>query len=331
MAQYITLKDIAKELGITTTTVSKVINNHPDISKNTRKKVLKAIDDMGYIHDSIASNLRKRKNYFIGLIVSDNANPYFAELIKGVEETNSSKNYLTLIFNTRESLELEGKFIFALLGLKVAGVIITPAKGENKNLKLLKKFNVPYVLINRYINKKEDSYVIADDVKAGFIATNHLIKKRHEKVIFVNGLDGISSSSDRLEGYKKALKSNNILFRDDYIYKNIMSQEKGYEITNNILKNYKTPFSILCYSDYVAIGIMRNILEKKIKIPDEIAILGIDNISLFSYSHPGLSTVNIPKKEIGIRSANILIDQIENINICKRIKLKPKLILRETA
>lgn len=331
MAKYTTLKDIAKKLGITITTVSKVINNHPDISDKTRKIVLKAIDDIGYIHDSTASNLRKRKNYFIGLIISDNTNPYFAELVKGVEETNASRDYLTLIFNTDENLELESKFISALLGLKVAGVILTPAKGDDKNLKILKKYEVPYVLINRYINIKSDNYVVADDTKAGFIGTNHLIEKRHKKVIFINGLEGISSSRDRFKGYKKALSSNNIPLKKDSVYKNIMSQEEGYEIINIVLKHNKPPFSILCYSDYVAIGIIRNFLERNIKIPEEIAVMGIDNIDLFSYSHPKLSTIHIPKREIGIQSANILFDQINNRNVSKKIILEPKLIIRETA
>jgi DNA-binding LacI/PurR family transcriptional regulator len=332
----VTIKDIAKKLGVSATTVSKVINNHPDISAKTRKIVQDTIEKMGYIPNFTAQNLRKNVTKFIGLVISDNTNPYYAEVIKAVEKVIKDKNYHTIIFNNEENPEKELKFIKELLSINVAGVIISPARGNKKSIKILEKYEIPFVLCNRYIKKDENNYVIANDFKAGYIATNHLLKNRSKKIIFLNGFKGISCARDRLEGYKTALRENNLPIVRNRLYYDIIDHDNGYKITKKVLQEHKPPFSILCISDHVATGAIRRLLEKKIKIPEEISVMGIDNVqnSYYSFSVPSLTTVDIPQYMVGFKSASILFDLIENPienNQGIRIVFEPKLVVRGSA
>lgn len=332
MEGSIRLKDIANKLGVSITTVSKALNNHPDISEKRRQQILQLVNEMKYVPNAIAKNLRKKSTSFIGVIVSDNTNPYYSRLIKGAEEEITKRNYQLIIFNTNENPQREIEFIKNLLSINVAGIIITPAKKNSESIKILKDFKIPYVIANRYNKKNEDNYVIADDIKAGFIATDYLIKKRFKKIILINSFGDITSAFERRSGYEKALKSNNIQVREDLIYSGIIDNIGGYKITRKVLADNKLPFSILCYSDYVASGVMRCLNEMNIRIPDEVAVMGIDNIKLLSFSHPALSTVSIPKFRIGKKSAKMLFKLINNPDYEEnRLILEPKLVIRETA
>ena len=252
MNKKIILKDIAKELGVSITTVSKVINKHPDISNATRKRVLSYIKKIEYIPNFTAQNLRKKVTKFVGLIISDNSNPFYAEVIRNAEREIVSRNYHTIIFNNDENPEKEVNFIKELISLNVAGIIISPARGNIESIKILKQYEIPYVLCNRYINKKRDYYVIADDFKAGFIATEYLLKSRSKKIIFLNGFKGISCARDRLLGHEAALKENNLLVIKNQFYEDIINSSDSYNIMEKILTEHKPPFAILCISDFVA-------------------------------------------------------------------------------
>jgi DNA-binding LacI/PurR family transcriptional regulator len=328
-----TLKDIAKKLDVSITTISKALNNHPDISAERRKQILELASEMQYFPNTIASNLRKGRTRFIAIIISDNTNPYYARLIKGAEEEIAFHNYHTIIFNTNEDPAREMAFIKDLLSIKVAGVIITPAKGNPESARILKDFKIPYVLANRYLKKNEDNYVIADDVMAGYMATDYLIKKRFKKVILINNFEDITSASDRGIGYKNALKDNNLSFLKNQVYSGIINNTEGYNITKNkVLMDHRPPFSILCYSDYIASGVIKCLSEAGLKIPDEVAVMGIDNIELFSFSHPGLTTISIPKFLIGKECVKMLFNLMENPGYSyNRIILELKLIIRESA
>lgn len=333
MKEATTLKDIAKKLGVSITTISKAINNHPDISEKRRNQILKTISDMKYLPNTIAKNLREKSTKFIGLVVSDSANPYYAQLIKGAEDEIAGQNYHTMMFNTNENPDKEVTIINELISIKAAGVIITPAMGNNKSIKILKDFNIPYVLANRYIKKDEDNYVIADDLRAGYLATDYLCTKGSKKIIFINGFDSISTARDRYLGYIKALKKNKIVFDKKLICNGVIDQHGGYVITKEkILPFHKPPFSILCYSDYIATGAIKCLIENDKKIPEDVAVMGIDNTELFSFSYPGLSTVKIPKFMIGKESAKLLFNLIKDPKYSgNHIILEPELKIRDSA
>lgn len=333
MEKTVRLKDIAKKLGVSITTVSKALNDHPDISEDRKEQILELVSEMKYIPNTIAQNLRKRSTKFIGLIITDNTNPYFARLIKGAEEEIAKHNYHTIIFNTNENPDRELEIIKDLLSINVAGVIITPVQGSSSNIKILRDFKIPFVLANRYIKKDEDNYVIADDAKAGYIATDYLIKKGNNKIIFINGYEDLTSAVERKAGYMKALEDNELDYLESQVYSNIIDNTSGYEIVKKkVLAEHKPPYAVLCYSDYIASGVIKCLFENNLEIPNDISVMGIDNIKLLSFSYPSLSTVSIPKFQIGTESARMLFNLINNTDSKdNQLVLNSKLIVRDTA
>lgn len=311
MSKRITMKDIAQELGVSVTTVSKAINNHPDISPARRRQIQSLLAERNYIPNYMAKNLRSARTKFISLIVSDNTNPYFAKVIKGVETVLSRNGYYTLIFNNNEDPEKEFTLIRELLSINIAGVLICPAGGSDKGISLLRENNIPYVLITRYIERNCDNYVLADDEKAGYLGTKHLIEKHGEHVAFFNHLPGISTTKDRLLGYRRALEEHGIPYRKEYILNNICNQEDGYNAARTMYNLMGSRhFSILCYSDFVATGAALYLQENGLAIPKDVAVMGIDGVEMFSYFYPGLSSIHLPKFELGAKSAEVLVDII---------------------
>ena len=315
------------------TTISKALNNHPDIPEVRKKEIKALVERMNYVPNTMAKSLRNKKTNFIGLVVSDNSNPYYARVVKGVEAYLSLQGYQPLIFNNNEDAEKELLFIKELRSINVAGVILTPALGNTDSVDLLKKFRIPYVLANRYLDRNKDNYVIVNDYQAGYIATRYLIEKRGKKVLFINGNEQISAARERFEGYLSAMKEMGVTVKKDWIYNNNTTQEDGYNQTRKILSMHKPPYSLLCFSDYVAIGAMKAIYEKGLRIPQDVAVMGIDDIDLFAFVHPGLTTVNVPKRELGHKSAELLISLIRDPEKVKgrQIVLEPKLVIRESA
>lgn len=329
----IRLKDIADELNVSITTISKALNNHHDISEGRRKQIMQLVEKRNYVPNYMAKSLRSSVTKFISIIVSDNSNPYYARVIKGVESVLSTQGYQTIIFNNNENPEKELAFIRELVSINVAGVLITPALGNSKSVNLLKKNHIPHVLVHRYLNKDSDSYVIADDVMAAYIATKYLMEHSHKKVVFLNANLNISAANDRLKGYQKALEEAGVAYDDSLIFSNIIHQEDGYKIMDEVLARVEGKFSLLCFSDYIATGAMFRIQERGLIIKEDVSIMGIDGIEMFSYFYPSLSTVHLPKYELGVISAKLLIEMIKNPNKEKnqRIICKPTLLIRGTA
>ena len=326
------LKDLADELNISITTVSKALNGHPDISKERRQQILELAAKRNYIPNEVAKSFRQQKTKFVGIVLSDNTNPYYARVIRGIEETLSENGYHSIIFNTNEDPERELKLLEGLRSLNVAGVIITPANGNAESCALLRKYGIPYVLAHRYIPSETNDCVTVDDFKVAYLAVNHLISKKRARIFFLNFTKSVSPTIDRFEGYKKALADNKMKYDPQNVIFNCCSQSDGYEQMSRIIKNYSPPYSVLCYSDYIALGAMSALIDNHIKIPEEVAIMGIDDISILNYIRPSLTTIGIPKKRLGIRSAKLLLDVIENHENHNKtqIVLDPELIVRET-
>lgn len=318
MKHNVRLKDIAKKLGVSVATISKAINGHSDISPARREEVNRLVRESNYIPNSMASTLRTKRTSFVGVLVPDNTNPYYARLISGIEEKLRSKGYFTLICNTNNSAELEQEFITNLRTINVAGVIITPAHGDKQGLKILRQVGIPYVISSSFVTDDGDNYVIADDYRAGYLATEHLLSRKPDApVIMINGYTGYAAARDRYRGYCDALKDSGPGARWPIVYDDgAVTAEHGYTTAGEILKNYRRDISILCYSDYVAIGVLQHLHEVGILVPEEMAVMGFDDIGIGfnSFTGPRLSTIDIPKRSMGMKSAEILLELINANN-----------------
>ncbi|MEA5004175.1 MAG: LacI family DNA-binding transcriptional regulator [Christensenella sp.] len=335
MRKLVTLKDIAERAGTSINTVSKALRDHPQVSEKKKKEILQLVEEMHYIPNIAAKNLRRRKTNFIGLIVSDNTNPYFAHIINVVQKKLKEQKYYTLIFNNNENVEDELGIIREMCGLNVEGVLLTPALGNEKSAALLRKYNIPYVLMNRYIEKGKDNYVVADDEKAGYLATRHMLARKPRQTMFINYFDSVSTAVDRQRGYERALKEYGITPDPKWVSSGCMGKEEGFEAMSKMLLTEKAPFSVLCYNDYIALGALSALYGYQYKIPEEVAVMGIDNAECYFIGSYGLSTVNIPIQEIAERSVELLMSMIEAQGQKKKIKpvqitVDPGIVVRQT-
>ena len=325
------MKDIANRLNISVTTVSKVINNHPDISEKTRIDVMKTIEEMGYVPNIMAANLRRNKGNMVGLVLSDISKPYFSRVIHGYESTLNAAGYHTLIFNSMEQADREIQLLKQISSINLAGIIIDPAQ-NSRSQSILKQIGIPYVFSNRFFNADTDYYVAADNKKVGYIATMHLIsRKPGYPIICINGPDAISPTILRYAGFKKAIIESGIFLDEQYIYHDHYDFQDAYRTGKKIATRLSPPFSVFCSTDLIAIGVLRALYDCGIKVPEDVGVIGVDDIEMASYLTPALSTVSLPKELIGEMSAKILISKMigQPINV-PRCLLEPKLVIRET-
>lgn len=330
------MKDIAKRANTSINTVSKALRNHPQVSKKKKQEILEIVREMGYIPNITARTLRQQRSYLLGMVVGDNTNPYFAIMIKTVQMKLKEYNYSLVTFNNYESVEDELRFVTELCGLRVAGVLLSPAMGNSLSAELLKKNNIPFVFINRAPENTLDPYVMADDELAGYLATKHLVENKKGRILFMNFYEGFITSKMRCLGYKRALTEHGM---DEcvWIVSDCTDRKDGYDTMKELLKTHTPPFSVLCFSDYIAMGAMAAIKEAGYDIPGDIAVMGIDDAEEMLNGAFGLSSVKIPVEDIAETAVKILMEEIANIKnpksekkAARHVLLTPSLSIRQS-
>jgi len=308
--RFITMKDVAKASGVSLNTVSRAFNDKADINEETKKKVLSVAEELGYVKNASASLLRKKHTKIFGVIVSDNTNPFSAELVKAIERRAHEVGYQMILMNTDRVYENEKNAIQTILERRVDGLIITPVQSDNSDIKTLLKRNFPVVVLGRYFKDIQVDTVHNDEVKGGYLATKHLIEKGCKNILFLNHYLYKSVSQMRYEGFKKALKEHDIAFNDEMMVEIDMDIYQAYETVKMLLKKKKRIDGLFCFNDLMAMGALNAVHEEGVNIPDEIKIVGFDNIVFSGIVSPSLTTVNIDKKELGEKGFEVLLERI---------------------
>ncbi len=327
-----TMKDIASRAHVSVTTVSKVLNGHQDISEKTREHVLKVVEEAGYVPNLMAVNLRCNKGNMVGLVLSDVSKPYFAKVIYGYESTLLAAGYQTLLFNSFEQAERQLQILRQIASMYLAGVIIDPAQHSQGSKSILESMGIPYVFSNRFFERDRDYYVAADNERASYLATNHLISRKPGRpVLCINGPDEISPTTLRYAGYCKALEDAGIAPHPEWVYNDQYGLSDAYATGRKIAESFSPPFSVFCSTDQIAVGVLRALHDAGLSIPEDAGIIGIDDIDMAPYLTPALSTVALPKEQIGEISANLLIELMKGKPVqTPRYLLDPALVIRET-
>ena len=329
--KYITLKMVAERARVSVNTASRAINNKPDINLETKKRVLQIAKELGYIRNAAAVALRTKKTGTIGVVIADNRNPFYAEVLSGMEEAAREKNYHIILANTQRDYKKEEEAIKLLLAKRVDGLLITPVQDKDDDIKNLIEANIPFVVVGRDFENIEVDAVYNDEVKGGFLAVEYLIKKGHKRIVLINGFLYKSPAKGRLEGYKKALKKYRIPLDESLMSVGDINIEDGHERTKQMLGKKLNFTAIFAYNDMVAFGSMQAIKEKGLRIPEDIELVGYDDIPFSSLISPALTTIKLKKQDLGVESVKLLFSRINGIRKkTKKIMLDVELKIRET-
>ncbi|PKQ46588.1 LacI family DNA-binding transcriptional regulator [Confluentibacter flavum] len=327
------LKQIARELGLSVTTVSKALNDYPDVSKKTKLRVKNLAIKLNYTPNSFALGLRKQESKTIGVIIPDNVHYFFSRVIKGILEVAEKSNYLVILMQSNEDYELEKKQVDLLIGKGVAGILISLSNKTHDfgHLNKIIDSNIPLILFDKIAKNVNCSKVIIDDRKAAYDAVSYLIKKGYKRIAHFRGDLNPQNSIDRFLGYKKALLDNNIEFDSSLVYlcNNNSDFEDGYNNAKKLLSDHKNNVdAVFTVNDLLAIGAIKYFNDNKIKMPESIAIFGFSNWFMSSVISPSLSTVEQHGFEMGKQSGTLLLHEI----YCKhnRVKVEHQRIVIQT-
>lgn len=310
----VTIKDVAKEAGVATSTVSRVLSNNPKISQETKDKVNEAIKNLNYKPNAIARSLANNKTKILGVVLPSEAddlltNPFFINAMKGMSIYAQNKNYyITYVFTKDGNKEFESIKEITNTNL-IEGIILLRVNENDESIKLLKDIEFPFVAIGRPEKTDDILWVDNDNFQAMYNVVNKLIQKGHKKIGFIGAIKTLNMSKDRLKGYKMALEVNGISYDEQLVvHKSLFKENQGYDAAKELLNKNKVT-AIVTTDDLLAFGAGQLLNEERL---DYISLVGFNNIQLSKYQTPPLTSVDINADELGYYAAKLLIEKLEN-------------------
>jgi LacI family transcriptional regulator len=337
MTKKITIKDVARKANVSHTTVSRALNNKSRIRNETKEKILAIARELSYRPDFIARSLVMRKTKTLGLVITNIANPFYTELAQGIEATARELGYNIIFCSTHSDLSTEKHHIDMLQSKGVDGIIFSSAHMDDPNILGLTEEAFPIVLVNRRtyhptVREKVD-YVGIDNILGGFLAVEHLIRLGHHRIGVIGGSSESSVGFERLEGGKKAMASYGLEAIGDYFLEGDFLKGSGYRGGEEFLGMADPPSAVFATNDYMALGAYQAIIEGGQRVPEDIALVGFNDIEFTATKGVELTTIGQKKYRMGALAVKILVEKIEGGESkppTKEIFLKPELIIRKT-
>ena len=330
----VTLNDVAERAGVSVSTVSRVLNRKATkhrISPGTEEAILRAAEDLNYKANHLARGLRLSKTNTIGLIAPDISNPFFAYVIKRVQNIAYGLGYSLIVCNSDESLEQEIEQVNLLYRKRVDGLIAMPVGQRYDHFEEWLDRDGPLVLLDRCFDALHVDSVVVDNYRGAYEATEHLIAFGHERIAFVQGLPGTYTNTARLQGYRDALTAHGIRVDETLVVGGDFRQERGYIETKLLLGLDPAPTAIFATGDLITLGALQAIYEEGLDIPNDISLMSFDDFDFASFLKCPLTAVQQPKEAMGEMAVKLLVERLDNgSKERRRIMLKPKLIVRES-
>lgn len=326
-----TMSDIARDLGVSVVTVSKVLRNKGNISPATRKRVLKRAKKLHYQINWIARSLKTRRTYMIGLLLPDITHPFFADVAKAAAAAAMSRGYHVLISYFEENPDLEQKEADFLVSRQIDGLIVASAQSKPELFNRIKKRGVPVVLIDRPVPGAKVDFVGCNNAIIGRMATTHLIKQGCVRIAHLRG-SGTSVSESRYSGFTAALKRNRMKLNPAYVIRAGFLFGDGFNAMRQLLQLNPIPDGVFCYNDPVAIGAIQAILDHGLRVPQDIAVIGAGNVRYTDIISVPLTTIDQDTTALGRKAAELLIDRIESKKRFRPVSIltEPQLMVRES-
>ncbi|HKM17771.1 MAG: LacI family transcriptional regulator [Firmicutes bacterium] len=324
-----TLKDVAKRCGVSLATASRALNNRSEVSPVTRAKVLKAAEEMGYVPSSLAKGLWSGETKVIGVLITTIVNPFYANVVSGIEKALKDYGYNILLCSSYEEVDQEWASLTVLLEQRVDGLILAPVQSKPEVVERLQKNNVPFVLVGRSIPGIDTSYVVCDDYKVGLMAGEHLLERGHKRVLFINSSRNYSAEL-RLKGFTATMQRHGIEIGPEWV-KIVTPEKTAKHCLSEALDQGLNPSAVFCFCDCMVLDVLSALKERGLKVPGDIAVMGVDNLSVTEITEPPLTTIDIQNFEMGIRSAEIILRKLQKPGAKhEHIVLQPTLVKRDS-
>jgi LacI family transcriptional regulator len=314
MAQEsVTIKEIARKLGVSKSTVSRALRDSSEISEETKRRVIELAKELNYSPNPIALSLLKNRTNTLGVIVPEIANPFFSTAISGVEDIAYNKGYHVMIYQSHDSFEREVIDTRHIAARRADGLIVSVASQASgyDHFTELQQQGIPIVFFDRAIDEIKTHKVVVDDYKGAFEATEHLIKRGCKSIAHVAGPPSLSLSRNRLNGYRDALQVYGLPFREEFVVYSEYNQQQGMERAYQLMALRERPDAIFAASDRIALGVHWALRQLGYKMPEDIALIGFSDLAISSLLDPPLSSVAQPSFELGRQAAELLMDLIQ--------------------
>lgn len=329
-----TIKDVAKQAGVSTTTVSHVINKTRFVAEDTTKAVWEAIKQLNYSPSAVARSLKINTTKSVGMLITTSESPFFAEIVLAVEEFCYRKGYSLFLCNTQNDPEKINNHLDMLIKKRVDGILVMCSEYSDGLFDTFENTNIPMVVMDWGVNGKGRDRIVDHSFDGGYLATRHLIENGHQKIAVITGDLEKETVRTRLDGFKKALSDANLNVPDEWILKGDFEPEGGYECMNNLLKSGKElPTAVFCFNDVMALGAISAITEKGLNVPQDISVIGYDNVHSSRFYAPPLTTVHQSKSRLGSAALELLLERIENNEKAKEprvLEFFPELVKRSS-
>ena len=315
--------DIAKELGVSRVTVSKALRDHPDISPEMKRRVLKKAEEMGYIPNLIAMQLNSRKTFNLGIVVPDLENSFFSYAVDSIIDCATDRKYHVILTVSREQAILERYNIENLIGMRVDGLLVCLSqKSQDRQIfSLVKKMNIPLVFFDRAFEDMGLPAVVFDDRRSAINAIDHVIKTGITRIAHFAGYSSVNIGKERIEGYKTSLRNHGIPLRNDWIIEGGFEFKDGYDSFRKLLETGDLPQAVFTVNDRVALGLYKAADEAGLKVPDDIRVFGFGFSETTDLFQPSLTIINQDPRELGRKAFFTLLDMIDNNKVGGNVRI----------
>ncbi|GAM70832.1 purine nucleotide synthesis repressor [Vibrio sp. JCM 19236] len=329
-----TIKDVAKLAGVSTTTVSHVINKTRFVAESTQERVMKAVKELNYAPSAVARSLKCNSTRTIGMLVTQSTNPFFAEVVDGVESYCYRQGYTLILCNTGGIYEKQRDYIRMLAEKRVDGLLVMCSDLTEELREMLDSHpNIPKVVMDWGPESSMADKIIDNSEEGGYIAAKHLIENGHDKIACLTGQAEKLACIERVAGYKRALAEANIEFNPEYILEGNFECDTAVEAADKLaaMPIETRPTSVFCFNDIMALGLISRLQQHNLKVPEDISVIGYDNIDLAAYFAPPLTTIHQPKRRVGKTAFEILLERINDKEHDRRVfEMQPELISRDS-
>lgn len=336
MAQSVGIKDVARAAGVSVGTVSNVINRPDAVATETRARVQSAIDRLGYVRSESARQLRAGRSRIMGLLVLDMGNPFFVDVARGAERTARDAGLGVMVCNSAQSAGEEADYLSLFAEQRVRGVLLTPADATGRNIETFRRHNIPFVLVDRVAEGTTECSVSVDDVAGGALAVRHLVDAGHRSIAYVSGPPGLNQVRDRRTGALNALEEAGLgpeNLRE--LPTERLDVAAGRDAGARLLGLADRPTAVFCANDLLALGVLQAMYAAGVGVPDDLAIVGYDDIEFAAAAAVPLTSVRQPAVTMGTLAAEMLLEETEEDGTKRhehrRVVLQPELVVRRSS